>query len=255
MKTYIYNAASGNPTALVFGKGIDRNQYATINNRLQKDFPEVEQVGFYEEVDGVPRLQMAGGEFCGNATRSFACFLKDLNPDMSEFTYKVSGFPNLVKANVYALDEKKYFCRAIFNNFNYSIKEIKLDNCNVKVVDLGGIVHVVVNEKDRPFKKDLYEQDLKTIKNQLGIDCGAVGVLWIKEKQEKVFMKPVVWVKEIDTCYYETSCGSGSIAVGLVKTGGNGKIDVIQPSGKIINVEFGDKTMSLSSEMARLTEV
>ena len=37
--------------------------------------PEAEQVGFVETAaDGQMRLQMMGGEFCGNATRAFACY-------------------------------------------------------------------------------------------------------------------------------------------------------------------------------------
>lgn len=38
--------------------------------------PEAEQVGFVETAaDGQMRLQMMGGEFCGNATMSFGAWL------------------------------------------------------------------------------------------------------------------------------------------------------------------------------------
>ncbi len=255
MKTYVYSAAGGNPTALNFGIGIGRKGYSDINNNLQKSYPEIEQVGFYEEQAGLPRLQMAGGEFCGNATRSFACLLSDLNPGKSDFTFHVSGFPGLVEAQVSLLKDKFYECRVVFKSFEYSVEERELDGGTAQVVDLGGIIHIVVKEVDRPFNEKDYEKELKRIKDQLNIDGDAVGVLWIKEEGRKIFMKPVVWVKEIDTCYYETSCGSGSIAVGLVKVGKNGEIDVVQPSGKTINVKINGSTLTLFSEMEKIIEL
>jgi hypothetical protein len=58
-------------------------------------------------------------------------------------------------------------------------------------------------------------------------------------------MHPVVWVKAIDSFFYEESCGSGTIAVGRV----TGASSVVQPTEKIISVGFTERAVVLESEM------
>ena len=50
----------------------------------------------------------------------------------------------------------------------------------------------------------------------------------------------MVWVKDIDTVFYETSCGSGSLSTAIFNYLRTGKknIDIIQPSNKYINVQL-----------------
>ena len=62
----VYNPA-GNITALVIGDKYNLEERKIINNAIMKREPEVEQVGFLSEEKY--KLTMAGGEFCGNATR------------------------------------------------------------------------------------------------------------------------------------------------------------------------------------------
>lgn len=61
----------GNTTAIVEGIPSSQLERKRINDAIMKQFPKVEQVGFLDR--SKPLLQMAGGEFCGNATRSAAC--------------------------------------------------------------------------------------------------------------------------------------------------------------------------------------
>lgn len=246
--THVYSAAGGNPTAINFGGNYDRSNYANINKAQQKRYEEIEQVGFYEKQDGLPRLQMAGGEFCGNATRSFACLLKDLNPEESEFDFYVSGYDHIVHAKTTA-NVNNYKCEVIFSNFNYLISEKKIDNKTLKIVDLGGIVHIVVDEQVISFDEKNFSEKMKDIKNILKVDCSAVGVVWVKRDNDRLSIKPVVWVKSIDTCYYETSCGSGSIAVGLVE---KKDVEVCQPSGGVILVKTKGKALILESELSKI---
>ena len=63
---------AGNITIFVMTP-LERSQYAEAANQLleQKKY-KAEEVGFVEEKeDGTLHMQMMGGEFCGNATRSF----------------------------------------------------------------------------------------------------------------------------------------------------------------------------------------
>jgi diaminopimelate epimerase len=252
MRIKIYSAAGGNATAIVFGEKINRDKYPLINDDIQNKNPEVEQVGFLEEKNGLPFLQMAGGEFCGNATRSFACFLKEQTSEKMNYEFYVSGFNNKVVASVFATLEKEFFCKVRLPGLAKfaKVKKTKLFGKNVIVVDLGGIIHILVNEDRFPFSQNDYAKNMKTIKDKLKVDCDAVGVLWIREEGgEKIFIKPVVWVKAIDTCYYETSCGSGSIAVGMAFAQ---DVRVIQPSLKEIKVSFDRNAIILSSEIRLL---
>lgn len=64
---------SGNTTALVIGS--DYLQFRKrINESIMKMHNNIEQVGFVFVENDVYKLEMAGGEFCGNATRSAAYY-------------------------------------------------------------------------------------------------------------------------------------------------------------------------------------
>jgi diaminopimelate epimerase len=121
---------------------------------------------------------------------------------------------------------------------------------SVAVVDMGGIIHIIVEEKAFPFEQVNFSANMKEIKDGLNVDGEAVGVLWVNKEGNKIEMKPVVWVKEIDTCFYETSCGSGSLAVAFAN---QKSVKVRQPSGKDITInlqENGD--IAMSSEMEEI---
>ena len=70
IKYSIYRPA-GNDTALVYGTNYTKKMKKKINDAIMKKHTNVEQVGFISN-NGKKELQMAGGEFCGNATRSAA---------------------------------------------------------------------------------------------------------------------------------------------------------------------------------------
>ena len=67
----IFNPA-GNITALVIGDEYNLEQRRLINSRIMEREKNVEQVGFLSQK--YRRLTMAGGEFCGNATRCAAFY-------------------------------------------------------------------------------------------------------------------------------------------------------------------------------------
>ncbi|MFW5871604.1 MAG: hypothetical protein ACOCUT_00710 [bacterium] len=250
MDTIIISAAGGNPTAINFRGSVSREDYPEINNKIQERYPQVEQVGFYEEKDGLPKLQMAGGEFCGNGTRAFACLLKKRNPESSNFVFYVSGYPAKVEAHVDYLGTGKYFCEAFFNSMKTRIEKKKLKGKDIAVVDMGGIIHIIVEEKDFAFEELRFATNMKEIKDELSVDGEAVGVLWVNKEGNAIEMKPVVWVKEIDTCFYETSCGSGSLAIAFAN---QKSVRVKQPSGKDVTINLQKNgNVVMSSEMEEI---
>lgn len=73
---YIICRPGGNDTALVYGINYTPEDKKKINDAIMAKHSNVEQVGFID-LNQTPELKMAGGEFCGNATRSAAnCYLE-----------------------------------------------------------------------------------------------------------------------------------------------------------------------------------
>lgn len=86
----------GNVTALIDGADRSLDERKIINDKIMAKFPRVEQVGFigYSPL----RLVMAGGEFCGNATRC-AAFLS-LKRKPGRINVSVSGTNQSLKARI-----------------------------------------------------------------------------------------------------------------------------------------------------------
>ena len=96
VKYSIYRPA-GNDTAFVYGLEYTQEQRKKINDLIMAKHPNVEQVGFIE-LNHKPELQMAGGEFCGNATRSAASiYLNGKSGDLQMFV----NSKDLINAGVY----------------------------------------------------------------------------------------------------------------------------------------------------------
>ena len=86
----------GNITALIEGTNRPLEERKMINDKIMTEFPMVEQVGF---IDYSPtRLVMAGGEFCGNATRC-AAFLT-LKGKLGKTNISVSGTNKSLKTRI-----------------------------------------------------------------------------------------------------------------------------------------------------------
>ncbi|MSU55119.1 MAG: hypothetical protein EXS46_01095 [Candidatus Taylorbacteria bacterium] len=245
-KKYLVTAAGGNGTIVeLLKEGLSRAEYAKQGKILGRDFEpqEAEQAGFLIPIEN--RFEMAGGEFCGNAARSTAVLLSIIK-GLTEVEFTVSGFIGTVKATVIKIGGSRYTARCTFGGLPVIRKDVCLKSGQeVSVVDLGGIVHVVF-EAPFPVDKTFYQNAHLAMMRELELENReAVGVVWFKRQDRSVFLYPVVWVKEVDTFFFEQSCGSGTIAVALV----TGAKSVVQPTGKTIEVEIMKNGVVLESEM------
>lgn len=220
----------GNDTALVQGIQKDPNVRRDINDQIMNIYPNVEQVGFISSPDQDPELMMAGGEFCGNATRSTAYHLLKGNP--GEIQIKVSGVDNKLIAGV--TESKEASAQMPIYTDPARLRTL---SDGAVMVEMQGITHIV-KRNDFPGNKD--PQFLKNFTlgylQRLGLteSVPASGLMLISKLKSELYVNPIVWVKEIKTLFYETACGSGTTAVGLVEAKRAGKsidISVIQPSG------------------------
>ena len=248
MSEYVFLNPSGNITALVT-KDVQREKYQEISNKIMKDDPNIEQVGFLKKYsDSIFRLEMAGLEFCGNASRAFACFLvKEKFVKKNTFEISVSGYDNLIECNVEKNGEDYYstidlkFSKVI-NDF---IENKILNNQKISVIHLPGISHAFLDQKKFKFDKENCLKEAKKIIQELNLmNLPAIGVIWYVDNQ----INPVVYVRDIDSLFYENSCGSGSIAYGiylayLKNKDGLFNFDVVQKNKEIVKVtiELKDK--------------
>lgn len=236
----VVDAAGGNPTGVVcYDDASHRGEYASIAKRIMEKMTEIEQFGFLE---GSNHLQMSGGEFCGNAAR-VAAFLISKRTGRTEGTFTISGFEGTVEYTV-----NGELVRCVFPHYRNERRVVHVLDVDATLVDLGGIVHIVL-PPSVAFHNDpaYYRAKHAEVSSTLGLESrAAVGVIWQELRGEDTLIHPVVWVRDIDSFFYETSCGSGTLATILAANAE--RKNIFQPSGESILAEHqeGD-TLALSS--------
>jgi len=237
-----FKIAGGNKTILQAVKGNASEEVNAHSGKALMGISKlVEQAGLVNIES--KRLEMAGGEFCGNASAAAAVLLAN-ELGKSSVNYSVSGFNGNVTAKVVRLDAKEFRVRTSFNGMNYKvIKKGQLD-----IVDMGGIVHILVEEEFPVANYELLQRELVGMLDLR--DRKAVGAIWYKKQRGKVSIDPVVWVNEVDTLYYESACGSGAIAVALATN----MRDIIQPTGECIYVDIKNDKVITECEVAIINE-
>jgi len=239
---YTIYIPAGNNTAFVYGFNYSKEQKKLINDAIMKKhsgIDKVEQVGFIDPNAEQPELQMAGGEFCGNATRSSAYIYLNGKPGSLKM---IVNSKDLINAGV---DENhKAWCEIPLYHGEDVVTEMEH---GIFIVKMNGMVTVVIqDEKARAYLEVRDEEQLK----KYGMDfihkynleySEAVGVMFCEKVDEMIKINPVVWVKSIDTLFNETACGSGTTATCMVEAFNkkqSQKIDVLQPSGLIITADI-----------------
>ena len=223
---------AGNITCLVTTK-VARELYMEVANQLLslpgQDF---EQVGFI--IDD-KTMEMAGLEFCGNASRAFALWsAKKLGLQGQHNVFvSVSGIEKPLEVFV---DTQSNFTRAFMPlpEKIELISEGTIMACpQMLKVDLGGIMHFVV--LDLPYSDSIFH-----LIKDFGMSHFqplALGVMFVDSGTFN--MVPIVYVKEVDTIYHEGSCGSGTLAalISLEEKLGLGEevfhCNLTQPRGEI----------------------
>ena len=240
MKNFKYKILNpgGNKTALVINNNYSDDEKKIINNIILKENKDVEQVGFISEK--YKNLEMAGREFCVNATR--CAIWEYLNHNFGKLNIKVSGYKEMIgggidkQGNVYVkIKINKKFSDVI------TIKE------KLNFVELDGILLAAINEDNsKEYINDLKinpqktKIKLKEIMKKINSPQNAVGIILTEKKGKGIQIYPIIWVKTIDTLFYETACGSGSLAVAIYKNYIENIKDfkIIQPSGYSFKVNL-----------------
>ena len=244
MSRVLYADPAGNITAIV--RGAASEDRADIVREILKQ-NRAEQVGFEVQPQhgACGRLEMMGGEFCGNAARSFG-FLKaaeQWESGVHTVGIEISGAEQIVSVCA-DLDAQTAFAQM---PLPLECCSCEVDGFAYPVVRMEGISHLIA-ENTEP--SELFVSHALAAAKKLKWD--AFGILFL----QKNHMTPVVYVKQSDSLVWESSCGSGSLACGwyLAKrmTGpidGKTGFAFSQPGGRIdVELQVKDGTV-LSATM------
>lgn len=243
--SYLVADPTKNITILVTSAVPVESQPATALALLKAE-SSGEQVGYIseeqtEDYDIV--LRMAGGEFCGNATMSTAAYYVSRNRDKlvptgddsalgAEVSVRASGCDAPVKCRIFEMLQDTYRGTVEMpapRDITYAELEWQGTAYKLPLVSFAGISHLIFfgelphNEAEEAlskWKKDLCVSDL--------------GVMFLD--LEAMSVTPLVSVTNPDTVYWESSCGSGTTAVGAYlrhKSGKDISVEVSEPGGSL----------------------
>lgn len=244
---YIDFLPGGNKTALVIGDRFTSEERRIINDAIMDTDPETEQVGFVQDVPGMPAspsLRMAGGEFCGNASRSAAFYY--LKGKEGQLLMTVSGEKQVACG---VCENGDAWCQIPMDKNGYAAMELAESVApGIHMVRLSGITHLVLEQTAAaPYLEDktnLKVSGLKLIEKYGLKDCEAAGAIFLESLSGgSLKINPIVWVRDIASLFYETACGSGTIAAALVLAKKEGRLlsaDIVQPSGMVIKAEINE---------------
>lgn len=238
-KIYICNP-TGNITALVQGE-----RDLTVADTVMKKNPQVEQVGFL--TDGGKTLTMAGGEFCGNASMSAGALYCKTTGEKS-VSLAVSGADEPVLVTVDGVNENGYNCtvkmpgRAVVTAKKLPLPE---GEAEVPVIEMPGIFHAVFEGN-----MDRDEAGMLVKKWCEALDAPAMGIMFFNERETA--LTPLVYVPAAKTLFWESSCASGSAALGAYlakKQNSPVEKEISEPGGKLSVKAFPNGEVYLSGSV------
>jgi diaminopimelate epimerase len=228
---------AGNITVFVLSPVEDRDERAAVVSALMADPAlKAEQVGFVIQPlkAGDPwRLEMMGGEFCGNAARSFG-LLAARQTGLSGRHILMIGISG-VKTPLPVLVDTGANTAAVEMPPPIAETSIENDGRKFPLYVFEGISHVIAenmepDEKLIPALLDRFSEIPDAWHHP-----DALGVMFYDTGRR--FMRPLVWVRASGTTVAESSCGSGTAAFGAWalrgRHDGTERIELAQPGGVI----------------------
>ena len=202
---------AGNITLFVLDPVPKEKWVRTASRLMALPGSDVEQVGFVcPPLPGGTdrRLEMAGGEFCGNAARAFGMLLAHEMGDLPQVRVEVSGCRQPVTVNV---DWSAGTAQAQMP-LPQSVDQTQVDGHPGTLVHLGGIVHLVV--ENIPPSLEFFQRAEPVLKRITGPE--AYGVIFLDPSGNT--LTPLVKVPSAGTLMWEGSCGSGSLAAAIAQS-------------------------------------
>ncbi len=248
MKIQYVNPA-GNVTAIVEGF-VPMAERISLSRKIM-DKKCAEQVGFEAApaLGGLYRLEMMGGEFCGNAARSFG-YLKareTYESGVHTINVEISGTEAPVSVMV-DLDKSTAFAQMPVPT---RLEQVKVGDTSYPVVMCHGICHLIALgiQPDAEFVMEALIA-MKFLRQD------AYGIMFLDARERTLI--PAVYVPTTDSLVWESSCGSGSVACGwylsqaiatvdggcaasytFCQPGGTIQVDIALKEGRVIACTMG----------------
>ncbi|MCL2228329.1 MAG: hypothetical protein FWC00_00705 [Firmicutes bacterium] len=228
MKKFELYCLGGNETAIIT-KNLPDAEALVLSKQIMRENPEVEQVAIIESVkNNVCNFRMTGGEFCGNAVRAVAEFMRR-NFGFSKSKIIINGIEIEGESNgrtsTITLPKKSL------------LREVKTLGGRTYVV-MNGITHVVVDGRG----DEVLARKIKDDATARGITNDAFGVMFLDGNK----INPFVWVEKAQTFFNETACLSGSIAVSIFLN----QTKIIQPTNETYTIEITDTKITAGGKVA-----
>ena len=219
---------AGNVTAIVLSD-VPAAERARVAARLLR-LPElrIEQAAFLTapRCGGEIRLEMMGGEFCGNALRC-AGFYHALRTGAQGKTCVLAEISGAEGVQPVMADTAAGEASTVMP-LPRAVQPVEWPDVPAVRVTFAGITHFVI---DRAQPDDALVQRAIAA----APEASAVGALFLDRAAGS--MRPVVFVRETGSCVAETSCASGSVATAVVLTAdfadGITEIGIGQPGGTL----------------------
>lgn len=227
---------AGNTTIFIFDQLPNPIHGKVAQYLMKADCLCADQVAFIEKAkspSATVRLQMMGGEFCGNALRALAAllFLKgypkiykqretetDFSVNKSDYAIvplEISSYNGIIKAEVKVIDGiNGILWSKVPIPVSLKIEKVNFDLVCLNltkegtVVEFPGITHVVF--KDIALEKKIFF-DVQRQLRMMDVDVDVLGIMFYQPNKE--ILTPLVYVRASDSLVWEGSCGSGSVAV------------------------------------------
>jgi histidine racemase len=237
-RTFSVIRPGGNDTALFVGIPTEPGKKKQLNNAIMRVYPNIEQVGFVNLDPQHAELMMAGGEFCGNATRATAWKVLKGNP--GDIEIKVSGVEKKLRAGV-TQNGEAYAQMPVYADASLIKQDLR--NPSNYTVEMEGITHYIDFNTDQIAgltSEALKEKAFADMQARYLDEGPAAGIIYTEKSEDGYKITPVVYVRDIDTLFVETACGSGTAALGLALAKQKGEsiceVPIVQPSGLPIKI-------------------
>lgn len=225
MEVKIWRAdPAGNVTLLVESPVAPEDRPAVAARLLREEGLGGEQVGFLTapRLGGAVRLEMMGGEFCGNAARCAALWEALRRGRGGRVAVELSGCGHVLAAEV---GDGSVFAEMPLPSDCFPFP---LEGREATAVLFDGIAHLLSEE---PLPRERAAEMLSEAAERLGVP--AAGWMQLRDGG----MIPAVYVRDTGTLFFENSCASGSAAAAYWDAVGKGDgthvLSLRQPGGII----------------------
>ena len=262
---YIIADPTGNITVLITSPYTQENRQDMIQEAFERE-PSCEQVGFLmPSSDADTELEMMGYEFCGNATLSAAAWhagSDGLEPGCDAVvTVESSGADELLSVHVKRLEADPEAASDVLFDGSYFEGTVGMPVPALStyrgypLISFEGISHLLVPAED--FSIPHAEKAVQEYANEL--EVSALGLMLCPDYDDltstqpdgdSIRIRPLVYVPDQDTLFWEHGCATGSTAAGWYRymTGGSKHTEIKQPGG-IIRVDITDGQPMLTGKV------